>query len=167
MMVSQEQKNKVFMKHYNSMLKFLKKASLGWAVYGNNEDVLHSFFLHWSRQNITLIEDKQLDGLLWTALINYAKTARTQYHRRLNLETKKYFENLLYEDLIEDCDARLLLEDLSNGLSEKHKELFMLLLETEWNIKEACEGTGVKYKTFAERVRRGLMPKLRKIAEES
>jgi DNA-directed RNA polymerase specialized sigma24 family protein len=166
MTVSQEQKNKVFMKHYSAMLKFLKKASLSWAVYGNNEDVLHSFFLHWSRQNITLIENKQLDGLLWTALINYAKTARTQYYRRINLESKIYMENLFYEDLIQDYDIRLLLEDLYNGLNKKHKKLFLLLLNTEWNVKEACEGTGIKYKAFAERIRRGLMPKLRKIAGE-
>jgi len=166
-MVSQEQKNEVFMKHYNNMLKFLKRADFGWAVYGNSEDVLHSFFIHWSRQSITLIEDKELDGLLWIALINYAKTARTKYIRRVNLETKKYLESLLYEDLVKDYDALLMLEDLYKGLTDKHKELFLLLLETEWNAKEACEGTGVKYKTFAERIRRGLMPKLRKIAEES
>jgi DNA-directed RNA polymerase specialized sigma24 family protein len=166
MMVSQEQKNKVFMKHYNNMLKFLKKASFGWAVYGNSEDVLHSFFIHWSRQKIALIENKELDALLWTALINYAKTVRTQYHRRTILETEKYIEDLLLKDVIRDCDARLLLEDFYNELNEKYKELFLLLLESEWCVKEACEGTGVRYKTFAERVRRGLIPKLKKLAEE-
>ena len=165
MMVSQEEKNEVYLKHYDIMLKFLRTLHI--YVRSNAHDVLHSFFVHWNRQNIKKIDGKELDSLLWTALRNYAKSYTTQEYRRYKrLEVSYEIESDIKSKVHNDSkELQMFIEDLYNNLSDKHKYMFNLLINHDWVIKEAAETEGINYKAFEARLRRCLFPELKEIAE--